>query len=149
MRTLGIDYGRRRLGLALSDEDGLLASPVPARLRSGLDEDLAFLADLARERAVAQVVIGLPQNMNGSLGEMALEVLAFARTLEEKLNLRVIPFDERLTSSEAERVLIQADLSRRQRRGLRDGLAAVLILQSYLDSLRANSRPSTPGQDSA
>ena len=144
MRILGIDYGRRRLGLALSDEGGILASPLPVRLRGGLDKDMAFLASLAEEHHVAQAVIGLPQNMNGSLGEMAHEALEFARALQEKLALPVVPFDERLTSSEAERVLVAADLSRSRRRAVRDSLAAVLILQGYLDSLHGHRSASAP-----
>ena len=148
MRILGIDYGRRRLGLALSDEDGILASPLPARFRGESDKDMAFLAGLAGEHHVARAVVGLPQNMNGSLGEMAHEALDFARVLQEKLALPVIPFDERLTTSEAERVLVAADLSRSRRRGVRDSLAAVLILQGYLDSLHGHQSASAPEADS-
>lgn len=142
MRILGIDYGRRRLGLALSDDGSILASPLPVRRRLGLDADIRFLEDLARSHAVAEVVVGLPRNMDGSLGEMAEEVLTFARALERRMAVPVATFDERLTSSEAERVLVEADLSRRRRRTLRDSLAAVLILQAYLDS-----HHSTPGGD--
>jgi len=148
MRILGIDYGRRRLGLALSDEGRILASPLPARLRSGLGKDMAFLAALAGEHHVARAVVGLPRNMNGSLGEMARETLHFARALQEKLTVPVIPFDERLTSSEAERVLVEADLSRSRRRAVRDSLAAVLILQGYLDSLHGQQPASASEADS-
>ena len=148
MRILGIDYGRRRLGLALSDEDRILASPLPGHLRGRLGKDMAFLAGLAGEHHVTQAVIGLPRNMNGSLGEMARETLDFARALQEKLALPVIPFDERLTSSEAERVLVEANLSRRRRRSMRDSLAAVLILQGYLDSLHGPQSASASEADS-
>ena len=134
MRTLGIDYGRKRLGLALSDEDGILASPLSVYQRRDIDRDLAFLADLVVEKGVRRIILGLPRNMDGSLGEMAQEVLAFVAVLKEKTDLPVDTFDERLTSAEAERVLIQADLSRRRRKNLRDSLAAVLILQGYLES---------------
>jgi len=138
MRTLGIDYGRRRLGLALSDVEGILASPLLVRRRLRLDQDLAFLADLTREHAVREVVVGLPRNMDGSLGEMAQEVLDFARALRERIAVPIVPFDERLTSSEAERVLVEANLSRERRRTVRDSLAAVLILQGYLNSRRGH-----------
>ena len=134
MRVLGIDYGQKRLGLALSDEGGLLASPLSSYLRRILDQDLDFLAALVKEKQVRQIVVGLPRNMNGSLGEMAKEVLSFVNDLKEKTDLPIDTFDERLTSTEAERVLIQADLSRKRRKNLRDGLAAVLILQGYLES---------------
>ena len=134
VRILGIDYGRRRLGLALSDEGEILASPLAVYSRRKLDQDLAYLAHLAAEKEVGRVVVGLPRNMNGSLGEMAREVLSFVDTLKEKTDLPVDTFDERLTTAEAERVLIQADLSRKRRKTLRDSLAAVLILQGYLES---------------
>jgi len=136
VRILGIDYGHRRLGIALSDEGETLASPLPVYLRRKLDQDLAFLTHLIEEREVKKIVLGLPRNMNGSLGEMAQEVLAFAAALHEASSLPVDTFDERLTSIEAERVLIQANLSRKRRKKLRDSLAAVLILQGYLESLK-------------
>jgi len=136
MRILGIDYGTKRLGLALSDEDEILASPLPVRVRTTLAEDMKFLASLVREREIGTIVLGLPLNMDGSQGEMARAVQGFADELERGCNVPVILFDERLTTSEAERVLVQADISRKKRKNLRDGLAAVLILQGYLDSQR-------------
>jgi len=136
MRILGIDYGHKRLGLALSDEKRILASPIPVYQRRELKQDLAFLAHLVTERGVDQIVVGLPRNMDGSLGEMAQDGFAFVDALTKKTGLPVETFDERLTSVEAERVLIQADLSRKRRKTLRDSLAAVLILQGYLESLK-------------
>jgi len=134
MRIPGIDYGRRRLGLALSDEDEILASPLPFLKRCRIDRDLALLSDLIAEKNAKRIVLGLPLNMDGSCGEMAKEVLAFAAALREQTHLPVETFDERLTSAEAERVLVQANLSRKRRKGLRDSLAAVLILQGYLQA---------------
>jgi len=137
MRLLGIDYGRKRLGLALSDEGGILASPLPARIRSRSEtDDIAFLKDLTRERGVERIVVGLPLNMDGSSGEMAEEALRFAALLEGEIGIPVATIDERLTSVEADRVLIEGGFSRQRRKGLRDSLAAVLILQAYLDRLR-------------
>jgi len=134
MRILGIDYGHKRLGLALSDEGETLASPLPVYKRKDIDQDFAFLTTLASEKEAARIVVGLPRNMDGSLGEMAKQVLAFVDALKEKVSLPVDTFDERLTTTEAERVLIQANLSRKRRKTLRDSLAAVLILQGYLES---------------
>jgi putative Holliday junction resolvase len=136
MRILGIDYGRRRLGLAISDEGGILASPLSVYERRGEEEDLIFLSNLVLERRAGRIVLGLPLNMDGSSGEMADEVIAFAAALREESGLSVVTFDERLTSIEAERVLVQANLSRKRRKGLRDSLSAVLILQGYLESQR-------------
>jgi len=110
--------------------------PLPVYQRRSTDQDLTFLACLAVEKEVSRIIIGLPRNMDGSLGEMANEVLVFVDALKEKSNLPVNTFDERLTSAEAERVLIQADLSRKRRKTLKDSLAAVLILQGYLESLK-------------
>ena len=140
MRILGIDYGHKRLGLALSDEGETLASPLPVYQRRGLDQDLAFLTALIGEKEAGRIVVGLPRNMDGSLGEMANEVLAFVETLKKKTDLPIDTFDERLSSAEAERVLIQADLSRKRRKTLRDSLSAVLILQGYLENLRKDER---------
>ena len=138
MRVLGIDYGRRRIGLALSDEEGILASPLPTYVRERSEaRDIAALSSLIDKHGVTAVVIGLPLNMNGSRGEMAREAEAFADRIRQETALPVEPFDERLTSSEAERVLLEADLPRHRRSELRDSLSAVLILQGHLD--RQNS----------
>lgn len=132
-RILAVDLGERRIGLALSDPQGLLASSRRVYLRRNIDEDLEYLRRLGEEEGIGEVVLGLPENMDGSLGEQAERALEFKRLLEERLGLPVALLDERLTTAEAERVLLEADLSRRKRKRLRDGLAAALILQAYLD----------------
>ncbi|MDD5264029.1 MAG: Holliday junction resolvase RuvX [Candidatus Bipolaricaulis sp.] len=137
MRVLGIDYGRKRMGLARSDEGAVLASPLPVYTRSGSDaEDLDRLVHLIGEQDVARIVIGWPLHMNGTEGEMADEVRALARELQTRTGLPVDFFDERWTSTQAEDALIAGDVSRRRRRDLRDGLAATLILQGFLDRER-------------
>jgi len=135
MRILGIDYGHRRLGIAVSDDEKILASPLPVYSRCSLDVDLAFLIGIVKENEVERVVVGLPRNMNGSIGKMAKEALSFAWKLRRKINIPISTFDERMTSVEAERVLVETNLSRKRRKGLRDSMAAVLILQGYLDRL--------------
>lgn len=138
MRILGIDYGRKRIGLARSDESGVLASPLPVYTRSGrAADDLDRLVDLIGEQDVARIVIGWPLHMNGTEGEMAGEVRALARELRTRTGLPVELFDERWTSAQAEDVLIAGDVSRHRRRNLRDGLAATLILQGFLDREQA------------
>ncbi len=137
MRVLGIDYGRKRIGLARSDEGAILASPLPVYTRSGSDaDDLDRLVHLISGQDVARIVIGWPLHMNGTEGEMAGEVRALARELQTRTGLPVDLFDERWTSTQAEDVLIAGDVSRRRRRNLRDGLAATLILQGFLDRER-------------
>jgi len=136
MRVLGVDYGRRRIGLAISDSDGIVASPLPIYIRRDARADIEHIARLAREKEVGTIVIGLPLNLDGSRGEMAEEVAAFAARLGTRARIPVATFDERLTTAEAERVLLQADISRKRRKKVRDSLAAVLILQGYLEHLR-------------
>ena len=138
MRILGIDYGRVRIGIAVSDPDGIIASPLPVRLRTDIGSDVDHIVQLVRETGAERIVIGLPLNMDGSAGEMVDEVAVFADRLRERVQIPVVTFDERLTTAEAERVLVQANLSRKKRKGVRDSLAAVLILQGYLDQLRAH-----------
>jgi putative Holliday junction resolvase len=131
-RVLGIDFGEKRLGLALSDESRTLASPLTVYERKDLQSDLRFLRDLILRYQITEIVLGLPLNMDGSLGPKAQQVLEFKRALEESLKLPVHTFDERLTTAEAERALLEANMSRRKRKAKRDALAAVLILQGYL-----------------
>ena len=132
-RVLGIDYGERRLGLAISDETRTIASGLEVYERRSPERDLHHLKEVVERYGVERVVLGLPLHMDGSYGPKAQEVLQFKEQLEEALKMPVDLMDERLTTREAERVLLEADLSRRRRRGIRDQLAAVLILQGYLD----------------
>lgn len=136
---MGLDVGEKTIGVALSDPLGWTAQGLTTiRRRGKLEEDLEALLRLAKEYHVERVVVGLPRNMNGTLGPQARKVLDFIQALEERLKLPVVPWDERLTTSAAEKVLITADLSRRRRKSVLDRLAAVLILQSYLDCQRQN-----------
>lgn len=143
MRVMGLDYGRRRLGLAVSDETAFIARPLaPYRRSRSLASDIAHVAQLTRSLDVHAVVIGLPLHMNGSKGEMAREVEAFAARLERQVSVPIRLWDERLSSHEAERILLEGDVKRKDRKRLRDGLAATLILQGYLDHQRQQTPPS-------
>lgn len=133
-RILSIDYGERRLGLAISDETQTLASGLGVYTRQSAEADLRYLRELIARERVEKIVLGLPLNMDGSQGFKAQEALEFKEQLETQLKIPVELVDERLTTQEAERVLIEADLSRRRRKEVRDQLAAVLILQRYLDA---------------
>jgi putative Holliday junction resolvase len=142
MRILGIDYGRRRIGLALSDEEEILASPLPPHVRRHSEErDIAALASRIKRHTVKAVVVGWPLNMDGSRGEMAREAELFADRIRQQTGLPTELFDERLTSTEAERVLVEANLPRRRRKELRDSLSATLILQGHLDRKNVSGRP--------
>jgi putative Holliday junction resolvase len=136
IRILGLDVGEKRIGLAISDPLGITAQGLGVLNRQDPATDLAQLLDLARQWRVQEIVVGLPRHLDGRLGEAAGEILELARSLEESLGVKVVTWDERLTTVEAERVLLQADLSRRRRRKVVDQVAAVLILQGYLDSRR-------------
>lgn len=138
-----MDYGRRRIGLALSDEGGVLASPYPPYHRTySKKKDLSALARFCRDHDVGHIVLGLPLNMDGSAGPMVEEVLAFAEELKQRTRLTIDMLDERQTSREAERVLVEGDVSRKKRKQLRDSLSAVLILQGYLDRQASDGNPS-------
>ncbi len=135
-RILALDVGEKRIGLAVSDPLGITAQGLGVLTRQGREADLDRLLQIARDYHVKEIVVGLPRHMDGRMGKMAPEILELATSLGEALRVKVTPWDERLTSVEAERVLIQADLSRRKRRKVIDQLAAVLILQGYLDYSR-------------
>jgi len=135
MKVLGLDIGEKRIGVAVSDELGYTAQGMQVLIRKELDADLAALKELIEAAEVTEVVVGFPKNMDGSVGESAQNVLSFVKKMEESLTIPLILWDERWTTAEATRVLLQADLSRKKRRKVVDKLAAVLILQGYLDSL--------------
>jgi len=135
MRWLGLDLGERRIGLALSDPLEITAQSHSAYERqNSLKRDLEFLQNFIIKQEVEGVVIGLPKNMNGTEGPMAEKARSFGKILHEKIKLPIIFWDERLSTTSAGRILIEADLSRRDRKKKVDQLAAAIILQNYLDS---------------
>lgn len=135
MRYLGLDLGTRTLGLALSDVTGTIASPLKTiRFEEGnYDSLLPQLKDLVAEYQVEKLVLGLPKNMNNSIGERAETTLAFQKKLEEYLGKKVVMQDERLSTVEATNYMLAADISRKKRKKKVDSLAANIILQTYLD----------------
>jgi putative Holliday junction resolvase len=140
MRILGIDYGRSRIGLAISDPSGMLAQSLTVIRRESDEQAAQEVARIADEQAAEALVVGLPRNMDGSLGERAEQCRAFAERLAAVTGLAVEMYDERLTTMAAERMLIAADMGRRRRRQVVDKLAAALMLQGYLDRRRAEHR---------
>ena len=136
IRYLGLDLGTRRIGVAVSDELGFTAQPLQTLEPKTEDEALAAVRSLLDRYGVREVVVGLPKNMNGTLGPAAEQALAFAKRLEEGGLAKVTMWDERLTSRAAERLLIEADVRRSKRKRAVDQMAAVLILQGFLDRSR-------------
>ncbi len=137
-RILGLDMGTKRIGLAVSDPLGITAQGLEVWVRRGREADLNHILEVAREYHVQQIVVGLPRHLDGRPGAAAPEIQKFAGALGQALEGEVIFWDERLTTAAAERLLIQADVSRKRRRQVVDQLAAVLILQSYLDWQKQN-----------
>ncbi|WP_322904606.1 Holliday junction resolvase RuvX [Paenibacillus campi] len=133
MKILGLDYGDRRIGVAVSDAFGWTAQGVEVidRQRTEVAERIA---ELIKEYEISEIVVGLPKNMNGSIGPRGQICIEFAEHLRESVHLPVHLWDERLTTMSAERTLIEADVSRKKRKQVVDKMAASLILQNYLDS---------------
>jgi len=128
MRILGVDHGRKRIGLAISDETGVVATPV------GYVTSVAELLRVATERGAGRIVVGLPKRLDGTASEQTEHTQKFLETLRVTTKLPVESWDERLTSRQAERVLIEGNVRRRDRREKIDQLAAQILLQSYLDA---------------
>ena len=135
MRVLALDHGTKRIGLAISDEMGIIALPlefVPAEPFSGF---LDRLTEIIREKQVQRLLVGMPRNMDGSYGPAAQKVHEFIAHLKEVVSIPIQTWDERLTSAQANRLLIQADVRRKDRKSKVDKTAAAILLQSYLDSV--------------
>ena len=133
-RALGVDFGTKRIGLAVSDSAGSIALSVGMREVHSLEEALEAVREAAEEKEAVEVVVGIPYNMNGSLGDMGVKASDFAERLAERTGLPVRRWDERLTSMQAARALRQSGMSRRKRDARTDAAAAQILLQSYLDS---------------
>lgn len=138
-RTLGVDFGDRRIGLALSDPLGVSALPLMTLRRTGWKKDLAEIQDLIRRHDVRRLVVGLPLDMDGARGRRARLTEGFMDRLRGATGLPVIPWDERLTTVQAERVLIAGDVRRERRREVIDQVAAVILLQAWLDACRESA----------
>lgn len=138
MRVLGLDLGNRTVGMAISDYLGIIANPIGTfRFEDqDLKKALSYVKEKVSEYNVEKIVLGLPKNMNGSIGFQAEYCLKFKEILENELKMEVIMIDERLTSKQADVIMLQADLSRQKRKKNVDKLAATLILQTYLDQIK-------------
>ena len=146
-RILAIDPGRVRIGLAKSDPLGIVAQGLPTLESSGRRKDLDALEALVREHEIVEIVVGRPVGMDGARGEMTAFAEQLAEALHGRTGLPVRLWDERLTSAEAERTLIAANVRREERRGLRDRLAASLILQGFLDARASSSAAGESGEE--
>jgi len=135
LRIMGLDVGDKRIGIAISDLSGTIAQGLTTIKRSSNKKDFERIKQIINEYEVGMIIVGLPKNMNGTLGPQGQKVVRFVEHLKKAFSIPIILWDERLTTVEAERVLIEkADISRAKRKEVIDKLAAVLILQNYLDS---------------
>jgi putative Holliday junction resolvase len=138
-RFLGLDVGNRRIGVAVSDELGLTAQPLLTLIRKKPREDLRSLARLARRYGCQEIVVGNPLHLSGEQSRQSEKAQAFARQLAEETKLPVYLWDERLTTTEAHRILYESGRSRTEHREVVDQVAAVMILQEFLDARRLQS----------
>jgi len=134
MQKMGLDFGNKTIGIAVSDALGLTAQAKGVIRRTNLRDDLHIIKEYLEKYEIDEIVIGMPRNMDGSKGESARKVQAFVNFLRNNLDLKITLWDERLTSVQAEKILLAADLSRKKRKKVIDQLAAAIILQSYLES---------------
>lgn len=133
MRILGLDVGSKRIGVAISDELGFTAQGIETLSCKSPEDDAAAIAELAEKHNVEAIVVGIPYNMDGSEGPQAEKVRATMERIKQRAKIPVHEWDERLSTVAAERVLLEADMSRSKRRKVIDKVAAVIILQGYLD----------------
>ena len=135
-RIMGLDVGDKTIGVAVSDLMGLTAQGVKTVKRIGKKKDIEALKEIIKERQVNKIVSGLPKNMNGTLGPQGEKVIKFCELLEQETGIKIEYWDERLSTVAAERTLIQGNVRRENRKGVIDMVAAVIILQGYLDRQR-------------
>jgi len=137
MRALGLDVGTKTIGVAMSDALGIAAHPLVTLARAGTEKDVAAIAAMVREHEVEAIVVGLPLELSGNVGPRAKRVRVLVESLRRGLpELEVVEWDERFSTVAVEKVLIQADLSRRRRKEVIDKQAAAYILQGWLDGRR-------------
>ena len=136
---MGLDVGTHTIGIAISDELGITAQGLKTLKRKSMEEDFKEMAAIIRQFEIEKIIVGLPKNMDGTLGKQAEKVLKWMEALKDKIQISVATWDERLSTVGASKVLLEADLSRRKRKRVIDKVAAVLILQGYLDQSRSKN----------
>jgi putative holliday junction resolvase len=138
MRALAIDFGSKNIGVAVSDALGITVRPVETIRRTSLNKDIERLKFLLEDLEVEAVVVGLPLRMDGTIGDAAEKTLRFIEQLRTKITIPIVTQDERLTSFEAEQLMMEQGLNREQRRRRSDEVAATIILQDYLSTITTN-----------
>ncbi len=136
MRILGIDYGEKRIGIAISDPLGITAQGLPTIEYTNIQEVFQKISNIVLEKEAGEVVVGLPKHMNNSFGEKAKAVQTFVDLLKKHVNIPITTIDERLSTVRAHRAMLEGNLSRKKRKDRVDMIAAQLILQDYLDKIK-------------
>lgn len=133
-RILALDFGEKRIGVAVSDSLNIIAQSVGTIERKSIKNDFKKVGELVKEYAAGKIIVGLPLNMDGTEGKSANRAMDFVKELKKEIQVEVEMLDERLTTAQGERVFLEADMSRKKRKQNLDKIAAQLILQNYLDS---------------
>lgn len=141
---MGLDIGRKTIGVAISDELGLTAQGLKTIIRKEIEEEFLEIRNLIARYQIEKIVVGLPKNMDGTLGKQAEMVFLWIEELRKRIPIPVVVWDERLSTVEATKTLLQADLSRAKRKKVIDQLAASIILQGYLDRKRTQNDEDSP-----
>ncbi len=134
LRILALDVGNKRIGVALSDELNILAQPLYTIHRKGLERDIQEIVNIIKEKNVGTVIVGLPKNMDGTVGFQGEKTQKFAEILMQNIEIPLIMWDERLTTISARRIMIENDVKQKDKKNLVDTVAAVVILENYLNS---------------
>lgn len=133
MRSMGLDVGDKTIGVAVSDAMSLIAQGVETIRRTNQKADYKRIGEIIQDQTITKIIVGLPKNMNGTIGPQGEKTLQFVEGLKNRFKVEILMWDERLTTVSAERTLISADVSRKKRKKVIDMVAATYILQSYLD----------------
>jgi putative Holliday junction resolvase len=137
MRILALDHGTKRVGVAISDELKMIAQPLEFLPAEPFSKFITRVEQLLTDKEVELIIVGMPRNMNGTYGDAALKVEDFVASLKAAVPVPIRTWDERLTSAQANRLLIQGNVRRQKRKEKVDQMAAAILLQSYLDTLEA------------
>jgi putative Holliday junction resolvase len=135
-RIMGLDVGDKTIGVAISDPLMITAQSLMTIRRTSVSKDIDAIRDIINEYNISKIVVGIPKNMNNTLGPQGEKVLSFVEKLKSRFNLDIVIEDERLTTVQAEKMLIESDVKRKNRKKVIDKVAATYILQSYLDRMR-------------
>lgn len=136
MKYIGLDVGNKRIGVAVTDELGMFAHPLFTIKRKGIERDIESIAEVVKEQNTKVIVVGLPKNMDGSIGEQGQKTIKFAEVIKKELDLDIIFWDERLSTKSAKDIMLLNNIKQIDKKEIVDTIAAVVILDNYINSIR-------------